>query len=98
MVEWHTEHMEKRIIKYVVGPPSNASKKEIWKYKKYSKLSDIIKDIQYDIQHGVQEERVKILFAKIHNDSSFSDLQKDTQSMDRLSELETHLEKLGIIK
>ncbi len=77
MVEWHVEHMEKRIIKYVTGPPSNASKKEMWKYKKYSKLSDIIKDIQYDIQQGAPEERINTLFAKIHNDLSFLDLQKD---------------------
>ena len=47
-------------------------------------------EIGYDIKHGVTTEQVLLLLQKIRNDSSFSNLQKNDDSMQRLNELDKH--------
>ncbi len=87
---WHIENMEKTIIKYVKGLPGDASKWEIRKHKKYGKLSNILRNIHYDIKHGVTNEQIIGVFAKIRNDPLFQELQCDKDAMGRLSDLERH--------
>jgi hypothetical protein len=90
MREWHIEHMEKTIIKFVTGLSVNASRWEKRQHKRYGGLNNICRQIGYDIKHGVTIEQVIMLLQKIRNDSSFSSLQKSDDSMQRLYELDKH--------
>lgn len=90
MMEWHVEHMEKTVVKYVKGLSENASAWEKRNHKKYGRLSNICRQIEYDIKHGVTTEQVLSLFRKIRIDSSFSELRKGNGSMERLAEVENH--------
>ena len=90
MREWHVKHMEKTIIKFVTGLSVNASIWEKRQNKRYGTLNNVCKQIGYDIKHGVTTEQVLLLLQKIRNDSSFSNLQKNDDSMERLNELDRH--------
>jgi hypothetical protein len=90
MREWHVKHMEKTIIKFVRGLSANANSWEKRQYKRYGGLNNICRQIHYDIKHGATIEQVLILLQKIRNDSSFSSLQEDNESMQRLNELDKH--------
>ena len=93
MMEWHVEHMEKTVIKYVKGLSVSASGWEKRNHKKYGSLSSMCRQIEYDIKHGVTQEQVLSIFHKIRNDSSFSQLRKEAGSMERLHEVEDHFTK-----
>jgi hypothetical protein len=88
MREWHVEHMEKVVVKYVKGLSENASGWEKRNHKKYGSLANICRQIEYDIKHGVSSEQVTSIFERIRNDSSFSTLRKSDGSMERLAEIE----------
>jgi len=90
MTEWHVEHMEKTVVKYVKGLSENATRWQIRNHKKYGNLANICKQIEYDIKHGASTEQLLMVIHKVRNDSAFSDLRKDTGSMDRLNEVENH--------
>lgn len=83
--------MEKTVIKYVTGLPENASRWQVRMQKKYGKLSNIVKYIDYDIKHGVSVDDVRTIFSKIRNDSQYGDLRNDKESMVRLDELERQI-------
>jgi hypothetical protein len=53
-------------------------------------INNICRQIGYDIKHGATTEQVLMLLQKITNDSSFSTLQGDNESMQRLYELDKH--------
>ena len=91
---WHIENMEKTVIKYVKGLPQDASKWEIRKHKKYGKLSNIIRNIHYDIKHGVTNDQVIEVFVKIRNEPLFCDLQNNLDAMNRLGDLERHWKEI----
>ena len=93
MMEWHVEHMEKTVVKYVKGLSENALGWEKRNHKKYGKLTNICKQIEYDIKHGVTSEQVVTMFNKIRNDKAFSELRKGDGSMERLAEVESHFTK-----
>jgi hypothetical protein len=93
MKEWHVEHMQKTVVKYVKGLSENASGWEKRNYKKYGGLVNMCRQIEYDIKHGVALEQVLAMFHTVRNDSSFSDLRKGTGSMERLAEVEGHFTK-----
>ena len=90
MREWHVKHMEKTIIKFVTGLSADANRWEKRQNKRYGGLANVCKQIGYDIKHGVTTEQVILLLQKIRNDSSFSSLQKNDESMERLNELDKH--------
>jgi len=90
MREWHVKHMEKTIIKFVTGLSADANRWEKRQNKRYGGLANVCKQIGYDIKHGVTTEQVIMLLQKIRNDSSFSNLQKNVDSMERLNELDKH--------
>jgi hypothetical protein len=85
MKEWHVEHMQKTVVKYVKGLSDNASRWEKQKHKKYGGLATMCRHIEYDIKHGVAPEQVAAMLNKVRNDSSFSELRKDVGSMERLA-------------
>ena len=97
MREWHVEHMEKTVVKYVKGLSENASGWEKRNHKKYGSLAVICRQIEYDIKHGVSTEQVISMFSKVRNDSSFSNLRKGNGSMQRLDEVENRFTKPKIV-
>ena len=52
MKDWHLEHVEKVIVRFVKGISPDASSFEKRNYKKYSTVSSCAKQIEYDIKHG----------------------------------------------
>jgi hypothetical protein len=90
MREWHVKHMEKTVIKFVTGLSVNATRWEKRQNKRYGRITSVCRRIEYDIKQGVTNEQVLLILRKIRNDSSFSSLQKDDGSMERLNELDKH--------
>ena len=97
MKQWHTEHMQKTVVKYVKGISENASGWEKRNHKKYGSLASMCRQIEYDVKHGVAQEQVLSMFHKARNDSSFSELRKAAGSMERLGEVEDHFRKPRIV-
>src|SRR5918994_2364180 len=83
--------MLKLIMRYVIGLPVDASNWQKRMNKRYGKISNIVKNINYDIKHGADKEQVISLFSRIRKDSFFRDLQINKESMDRLDNLEREL-------
>ena len=85
--QWHVYHMEKKVLKFVTGPSPNVT---AWEkiYKRYSKIANVCRQINYDIKQGATNDQVLLLLQKIRNDSSFSVLRAINDSIDRLEELE----------
>ena len=90
MREWHVKHMEKTIIKFVTGLSVNATAWEKRQNKRYGKITNVCRQISYDIKQGATNEQVLMLLQKIRIDSSFSSLQEDNESMQRLNELDKY--------
>ena len=90
MREWHVKHMEKTVVKFVTGLSENATKWEKRQNKRYGRITNVCRQISYDIKQGATNEQVIMLLQKIRNDSYFSGLQKDDSSMERLTELDEH--------
>src|ERR687885_92701 len=88
--EWHVKHMEKTVIKFVTGLSVNATIREKMQNKRYGGISNVCKQIGYDIKQGATTEQVLLLLQKIRNDPSFSSLRKNDGSMERLNELDKH--------
>lgn len=84
--EWHVEHMKKTVVKFVTGLSPEASSWQKRQHKKYNKLTNIRKGINYDIKHGVKSEEVISFMDEVRNNSSFYSLRKLDGSIDRLDE------------
>ena len=93
MKEWHVNHMQKTILKYVTGLSPDASGWEKRNHKKYGSLASMCRQIEYDIKHGATNEQVLSMFHQIRNNKSFSALRMGSGSMDRLGEVEGHFTK-----
>ena len=93
MREWHVEHMEKTVVKYVKGLSETASGWEKRNHKKYGGITNICRQIEYDIRQGVTPEQVASMLHKVRNGSSFATLRKNVGSMERLEEVENHFVK-----
>ncbi|HEY7735106.1 MAG TPA: hypothetical protein VIB07_09970 [Nitrososphaera sp.] len=91
MKDWHLEHVEKVIIRFVKGISPDASSFEKRNYKKYSTVSSCAKQIEYDIKHGVTMDEVMGTMRRIRHDKQYRDLQKNPESMQRLDELERQI-------
>jgi hypothetical protein len=98
MIEWHVEHMEKTVIKYVKGLSANASGWEKRNHKKYGSLASMCRQIEYDIKHGATQEQLLSMFHKVRNDLTFSELRKNAGSIERLDEVESHFTKPIIVQ
>jgi hypothetical protein len=90
MREWHTEHMQKTIVKYVTGISNDASLYQRRLYKKYGgNLSNVSKSIDLDMKHGVTKQEVFAFFDKVRNDPSFADI-RNNKGIERLDDLEKY--------
>jgi hypothetical protein len=91
MKEWHFEHMQKTIVKYVSGL-SETERGSPWKVKQHKKyggnLGNVRRNIDFDIKHGVTREEVIAFLDKVLNDPSFSDTRKIAGSTERVKELQ----------
>ena len=98
MRDWHLEHVEKVILRYMKGISPDASSFEKRNFKKYSAITSCSKQIEYDIKHGVTEQEVADLMNKIRNDNYYSEVRQNQEAVQRLDELERQLnspKKLG---
>jgi hypothetical protein len=89
--DWHLEHVEKVIVRYIKGLSPDASSFEKRNFKKYSTLSSCSKQIEYDIKHGVSSEEVFVVMNKIRRDDSYSEIRQDLEVVQRLDELERQI-------
>jgi ABC-type Mn2+/Zn2+ transport system ATPase subunit len=89
--DWHFEHMQKTIVKFVSGL-SELESGSSWKRKQHKKYSGNIgyvrRNINFDIKHGVTREEVIAFLDKVRNDSSFSNIRKSAGSKERLEQLQ----------
>ncbi len=88
MREWHLEHMEKTVLKFVIGLSENATSWQKKQHKRYGTINNCCRQIKYDVRHGVTNEEVLSFLQKIRFDSSYSSTQNDAASIGRLIELE----------
>lgn len=97
MREWHVEHMQKTIVKFVTGLSDNASSWQKRQHKKYNNLTNVRKNITYDMKHGVTNEEVFSFFKRVRSDPSFSNILENVGSVDRLDEVERQLMSTNIV-
>lgn len=62
---------------------------KIKQHKKYSgNLTNVRRNINFDIKHGVTREEVIAFIDKVLNDPSFSDVRKSDGSEERIKQLQ----------
>jgi hypothetical protein len=90
--EWHFEHMQKTIIKYVTGISENtATNFQKRLHKRYNgNLTYVRKNIGFYIKHGVTNDQVLEFIGKVKSDPSYANMQQNTDSKERLQSLEKH--------
>lgn len=93
MKEWHVEHMQKTIVRYVKGLSENASGWEKRNHKKYGGLANMCRQIDYDLRHGATLDQVHSMFNKVRTHSSYAELRNGDGSMERLSQVEDYFAK-----
>ena len=91
MRDWHLEHVEKVILRYIKGLSDDASSFEKRNFKKYSNVTSCSKQIEYDMKHGVTAEEVIAVMQKIRHDDSYSEFRQIQEAVQRLDDLERQL-------
>jgi len=97
MKQWHVEHMEKTVVKYVGGLAENATTWERKQHKRYGNLANICKQIDYDLKHGVTEEQLLIFLKSIRCNASFAKVRKNVGAVERLGEVEDHYRRANAL-
>ena len=91
MRDWHFEHMQKTVLKYVSGL-TETEKLSSWKVKQHKRyggnLFNVRRNIKDDIQQGVTREEVTSFLDKVLNNPSFSDVRAVAGSIERIKELQ----------
>jgi hypothetical protein len=90
MRQWHVEHMQKTVLKYVKGLSADANSWERRNHKKYGKITNVCRQIEYDMRHGVTRDEILASLSRYHTHSSYQAIRGDAESMGRLSEIEGH--------
>jgi hypothetical protein len=80
--------MEKIVLRFLTGLSPNANSWEKRIHKRYGRIANVCKQINYDIKQGATNDQVLLFLQKIRDDSSFSVLRAINGSLDRLEELE----------
>jgi hypothetical protein len=93
MIEWHVKHLEKVVLKFVTGLAENATSWEKRMNKRYGRINNVARQINYDIKQGATYDQVLLLLQRIRNDSSYSSLRDNNGSLERLAELEKHFQQ-----
>ena len=90
MKQWHVEHMEKTIIKYVGGLSHDATSWEKKQHKKYGSFANVCRQIDYDMKHGVTEDQVLVFLQDLRRSSNHAKVRKNEGALIRLEEVEGH--------
>ena len=89
--EWHFEHMQKTIIRYVTGISEDSSSFQKRVHKRYNgNLTYVCKNIGFDIKHGVTNDQVLTFIDKVKSDPIYANMQQNADSIERLESLEKH--------
>ena len=57
----------------------------------YYNIANVQKNIDYDTKHGVTKDEILLFIEKMRNDPSYSTLQRNKLSMEKLAEIEKYL-------
>lgn len=82
--------MQKTILKYVKGLSDDANSWERRNHKKYGSITNVCRQIEYDMKHGVTKDEIMASLSKIQTQSSYQTLRRDSSSMGRLEEIAEH--------
>lgn len=91
MREWHVEHMQKTIIKYISGISDTMSLLQARQYMKYYTISNVQKTIYYDTNHGVTKEDIFLFIEMVRNHPSYYVLQSNKLAMEKLRNIEKYV-------
>jgi hypothetical protein len=91
MREWHVEHMQKTIIKYISGISDTMSLLQARQYMKYYNISNVQKTIYYDTNHGVTKEDIFLFIEKVRTHPSYFVLQSNKLAMEKLRNIEKYV-------
>jgi hypothetical protein len=91
MKQWHLEHVEKTIKKFITGLPETATIWEKRQHKKYGTIANCCKQIDYDLKNGVTVEEVFRVLQKIKDDTEFAPVLQHEGSTRRFNEIERYV-------
>ena len=87
--EWHFEHMQKTVIKYVTGISENSTSFQKRLHKRYNgNLTYVCKNIGFDIKHGVTNDQVLAFIDKVKSDPVYANMKQNSDCKERLEILE----------
>lgn len=81
--------MEKTVLRFLTGLSPNATAWEKRIHRRYGRIANICRQINYDIKQGATKDQVLLFLQKVRNDPSFAALRAINGSLDRLEELES---------
>lgn len=91
MKEWHLKHAEQVIVRFVEGSSPDASSFEKRNHRRYGTLGHCIKQIEYDMKHGVEKTEVLVILSRLRSGKKHERLRSDVEAMIRLDILEDKL-------
>jgi hypothetical protein len=91
MRDWHLQHAENVIIRYAKGLSPDASSFERRNYKRYGSINYCIKQLEYDMKHGVEKKEVMEILRKVRLDDKYEEFRANVEAKDRLEDLEDRL-------
>ena len=91
MKQWHLEHVEKTIKKFITGLSETASIWEKRQHKRYGTIANCCKQVDYDLKHGVTIDEVIQVLQKIKNDETFAPVMQSENAIMRFNEIEKYV-------
>lgn len=98
MKQWHLEHVEKTIKKFITGLSETASIWEKRQHKRYGTIANCCKQVDYDLKHGVTIDEVIGVLHKIKTDETFAPVLQTDNATQRFNEIEKYVLSLKNIK
>ena len=91
MKQWHLEHVEKTIKKFITGLSETASIWERRQHKRSGTIANCCKQVDYDLKHGVTIDEVIQVLQKIKHDETFAPVMQSENAMLRFNEIEKYV-------
>jgi hypothetical protein len=88
MKDWHLEHSEKVVVRFVKGLSADASAFERRNHKRYGSITQCVKQLEYDMKHGVERTEVMDVIKKVRLLKKYAQLRSDPTAVERLISLE----------
>ena len=83
--------MKKTVIKYITGLSDTMSSWQARQYIKNYNIANVQMTIDYDTKHGVTKEEVLLFIEAVRNHPSYSNLQRNNLSMEKLDKIEKYI-------